>query len=33
MDGDHAVLTGEQVWTAPTLRQPYHREYRITLQR
>jgi len=33
MDGDHAVLTGEQVWTAPNLPQPYHRDCRITLKR
>ena len=33
LDGDHAVLTGEQVWIAPSLRQPYHRDCRITLKR
>jgi hypothetical protein len=33
MDGDHVVLTGEQVWTARTLREPFHRDCRITLKR
>ncbi len=33
MDGNRAVPTGEQVWTATTLRQPYHRDCRITLKR
>jgi len=32
-EGDHAVLTGEQVWTARTLREPFHRDCRITLKR
>jgi hypothetical protein len=33
MEGDRVVLTGEQVWTAPTLHQPFHRDCRITLKR
>jgi hypothetical protein len=33
IDGDHAVLTGEQVWTARSLSQPFHRDCRITLHR
>jgi hypothetical protein len=31
VDGDHAALTGEQLWTARALVQPFHRGCRITL--